>query len=249
MAAALGITSAALFACAPPHPHDQTKAPLRQISGLDCPPALGDLSLTTHSPDGSACAYASSDGDDQVNLTLMKVSGADATASLAPIEAELKSDMPNARQFGASAGTGGGDWNGDKDRVNIDLPGLHIHSGGNGHAVVDTAGVHVAADGSSDDGHPDDAHVVVSGTGHAGVTVDAHEGSAQIRVDESGPGVRVAYVLESDQPGPAGWRLAAYEARGPAQGPIVVARILSKRRHADDLRHEVRDLLKANVGG
>jgi hypothetical protein len=36
--------------------------------------------------------------------------------------------------------------------------------------------------------------------------------------------------------------------RGPTGGPVVVAKILGKSNDDDDLRHDVRSLLKQNVG-
>jgi hypothetical protein len=60
----------------------------------------------------------------------------------------------------------------------------------------------------------------------------------------------MSYILASDTPGPHGYRMAAYEARGPSAGPLAVASILAKDHEShDELRHEVRDLLARNVGG
>lgn len=240
----------ALAACHPPHPHGP--APLHAVSALDCPPEEGDLKLQ-----GAAtpqqCNYAGGDGA-SVTLRLVDLKGGDPRAALADIEQAVNAEAPQAVRStptppnpGAAA-SGSGDWQdgGARNRADIDLPGLHIHSQGSGRADVDVGGVHVTARDHGT-GH-DDAHVVVDG-GHGGVTVDAHDGGAQVRIEESGKGVRLAYFLESEEPGPHGYRVAGYEARGPSGGPIVVAEVLSKDRDDDDLRHDARNLLRHNVGG
>jgi hypothetical protein len=61
--------------------------------------------------------------------------------------------------------------------------------------------------------------------------------------------VREIYLLESDTPGPKGFHAAGYDARGPSGGPLVVATILAKEKGQDSLRHDVRALLRLNVGG
>jgi hypothetical protein len=247
-AAALCLTvgMAALAACTPPHAKPSTGESLRTVSALDCPDSQGDLKLQTKSAD--SCAYASGDGD-QVTLKLVSVTGGDVKAALSPFEAQVKSALPQmgAEPKGADADRDGKAEGGEKDNVDLDLPGIHIHSHGDGHANIDTMGVHVTANGDGDKGDGD-AHVVVGG-GHAGVTVDAHDGGAQIRVTDPGSGIRQIYLLESDNPGPKGFHAAGYDARGPSDGPLVVATILAKEKGDDDLRHNVRALLKLNVGG
>lgn len=250
----IGVSLLALAACTPPHPNARTGGDLHTVSSLDCPQDQGDLKLQTKAGDGQSCAYASGEGD-QVTLKLVSVPGGDVRTALAPIEAEVKSDLPQLNTASNPSGnTGRGadkDWkqgDHDKDNVDLDLPGIHIHSHGDGHANIDTVGVHVTADDNGDNGKGD-AHVIVGAGGHGGVTVDAHDGGAQIRVTDSGPGVRQTYILESDTAGPKGFRVAGYDARGPSAGPLVVATILAKDKDGDGLRHDVRALLKLNVGG
>ncbi|MBV8684910.1 MAG: hypothetical protein JO111_18705 [Caulobacteraceae bacterium] len=240
---AAGLAVASLAGCTPPHPGWHARSALRRISALTCPQEQGDLQLKPGSEAARSCVYVTDDGD-TVTLQLLDLNGADADTALRPIEAQLAADVPTAsREVPAPAAPGPG-----TDRVDIDLPGLHIHTRDDGRTNVDTAGVHVTA---NDDraGEPGQAQVSVNAGGRAGVKVNAHEGGAQIRVNESGPGIRRDYVLQSETPGPNGFRLAAYEARGPAGGPLVVAQILGKDSDADDLRHDVRRLLALNVGG
>jgi hypothetical protein len=245
----LGAGMAALVACAPPHPKSEGGGALRTVSALDCPENQGDLKLQTKGGDGQSCAYKSGDGD-QVTLKLVGVPQGDVKSALAPIETEVKAALPQLGKQAKGSGSDG-DWksgHGEKDNVDLDLPGIHIHSHGDGHANIDTVGVHVTADGDGDKGEGD-AHVVVGGGSHGGVTVDAHDGGAQIRVTDSGAGVRQTFILEANNPGPRGFRVAGYDARGPSAGPLVVATILAKDKDGDGLRHDVRALLKLNVGG
>jgi subtilisin family serine protease len=235
-----GAAGAALMlaGCHPPHPH--AAAPLRAVSSLDCPDTQGDLTRKSAAADGKTCVYATESGD-QVTLQIVSLNGGGAHAALAPIEDQLKTEIPAAATPASTPGAP------DKDRVDINLPGIHIHANGDGHADVDTAGVHVAAHDHGVSG--DNAAVQVNGLGAQGVTVNASEGGAQIHIDEGGSGVRARYILASETAGPHGYHMAGYEARGPAGGPIVVAEILAKSDDQDDLRHDIHALIRRNVGG
>jgi hypothetical protein len=247
-AALTGLLGLGLVSCTPPHPRHHDEATPQAISTLDCPSEQDELKLQSKAADGKSCAYATGAGD-QVTLQLVALTDGDVKTALGPLETQLQSELPPAPPTGTSSG-GSKDWGAgnDKDRVDLDLPGLHIHSRGDGRADVDTAGVHVSAQDGPKGGGDGEAHVAVADGSHGGVTVDAHDGRAQIRVTDKGDGVRLAYLLESDKPGPNGYRLAGYEARGPSDGPIVVAKILAKSHDGDELRHSVRRLLDANVG-
>ena len=247
-AAIAGLAGAALAlaACHPPHPH--AAGPLRTISALDCPDTQGDLTRKSAAADGKSCVYATESGD-QVTLQVVGLNGGDARAALAPIEAQFKSEIPAATTASASAKGAGGQGSAggsDRDQVDIDLPGIHVHAHGGGGADVEAPGVHVH---SADHGDGDNAVVQVDGLGGKGVTVNADEGGAQIRVDEGGSGIRAHYVLTGDAPGPHGYRMAGYEARGPAAGPIVVAELLARSDDEDDLRHDIHALIRRNIGG
>ena len=239
----------ALSACDVPRPH--ARAPLRAVSSLDCPDTQGELTRKSAAADGKSCIYATESGD-QVTLRLVSLPGGDAQAALAPIETQLKAEVPSVVTTAASGSAGGAsagaDGAPDKDRVDINLPGLHIHAHGDGHADIDTAGVHVHAHDNGDHGG-DHADVRIDGLGSKGVTVDANGAGAQIHVDEGGSGVRARYILAGETPGPHGYKVAGYDARGPAGGPIVVAEILAKSDDHDDLDHDARELLRRNVGG
>lgn len=249
-----GVTAALVFgalavtACNPPHP--RAEAPLRAISTLDCPESTGDLNRKSMAADGKSCVYAGDDGA-QVTLTLVALNGQDSRTVLGPIEAQLQTEVPaiasGAALFSAGSPRGDGVAKHGDDKVDIDLPGLHIHTNGDHHADVDATGVHVQAhDGAGRGG--DRATVRVGGEGE-GVNINASDGGAQIRIDERGSGVRARYMLASDTAGPHGYKVVGYDARGPKGGPLVVATLMTKSDDHDAMRHDIRKLLERNVGG
>ncbi len=242
-----GVAAVTMAACSPPHPKPAT--PLKAVTALDCPDSQGDLTRKSASADGKSCDYATSDGD-QVTVQLVALNGSDARAALAPIEAQLKAELPSVAAEPPSPPDTPDAPSGPKDKhkVDIDLPGIHIHASGDGHANVDAPGVHVDAhDKDGKTGH-DNADVRI-GAGSAGIVVNANDSGAQVRIDESGSGIRARYILASETAGPHGYKLAGYEARGPRGGPLVVAILRSKSDDEDTLHDDIRDLLKHNVGG
>ncbi len=241
MLTTLAAVSLALTACDPPHP--RAKAPLRAIASLDCPDSQGELNRKSVAADGKSCVYAT-DAGDEVTLQLVALDGKDSRVVLSPIEAQLQAELPAAMV--AATKTPGAP---EKDRVDINLPGLHIHSSGDGHADVDTVGVHVQAHDGGGKGADQAVVQVGGGKGADGVTVNANDSGAQVRVDERGGGIRASYILASETAGPHGYKAVGYEARGPQAGPVAVAVVLAKSDEHDDLRHDVRELLRRNVGG
>ena len=221
--ARLGIASVALLglaACNPPHPHARVEAPLRAISALDCPSEQGDLTLKSAASDGQTCLYGTDNGG-QVTLQLVKFTG-DPQAALAPLEARLRAELPPDTPSTTATASAS-----DKGAVDINLPGIHIHA--------------------NDQDKHGAANVQVGGGGMGGVTVNAHDNSAQVEVDARGSGIRRVFILTTDHPGPHGYKVVGYEAVGPASGPLVVASVLTK--DDDSLRDDVHALLRHNVGG
>ena len=233
-----------LAACEPPHPHREAATPLKVVARLDCPDSEGDLNLKSQTGDGKSCDYADSAGA-QVNLQLISLASSDSGAALAPLEADLKSELPGGPINAASAAAGPA----AKDRVDIDLPGVHIHANGDAGATVDAAGVKVNANDAGAHVEAHEANSSKSDGGPAGVTINAGDNGAEIRVNEPGAGVRSSFLLASDSPGPHGYKFVGYEARGPRGGPLVVASVKAKDEDHDDLRHDMRALLHRNVGG
>ncbi len=250
MKVSTAITSGAVLvlaaACTPPHPHAHVP---RAIASLNCPRSEGDLTRTAQAPDGKSCLYASDNGE--VNLRLIALNGGDAGAALDPIEASLRSEIvggaaARGASAEASAGSTASTIAADKDRVDIDLPGIHIHANGNdkGKANVNVGGVNVDADGA------DSGHVSVrGGLNGSGVNVQADDNGAVVHVTEPGAGIRRTVILTSDTPGPNGYRAVGYEARGPLSGPIVVAVFKTRSDSREDLRDDTRALIRDNVGG
>lgn len=233
-----------LAACSPPRPHHEVTAPLKVVTRLDCPDEVEDLTLKSQMGDGTACTYADLAGA-VVDLRLFTLTSGNAMAVLQPLETELKSELPGG-PGGAVAGAAGA---GDKDRVDIDLPGVHIHANGDHGADVDAGGVKVKANeaGAHVEAHAGEGSK--SDAGPAGVTINAGDNGAEIRVNEPGAGYRSSFLLASDNAGPHGYKFVGYEARGPQGGPIVVASVKAKDEDHDDLRHAMRALLRRNVGG
>ncbi|MFI4974186.1 MAG: hypothetical protein ACHP84_06585 [Caulobacterales bacterium] len=221
------LASAALCACAPPHPHARFHwrdsgwgrdsswdgGSLKTISKLDCPDNDGVLSRTAAAADGQSCAYAI-DGGGVVELKLVKLAGADVAATLKPVEDQLRGEVTVHNTSADHADVK------DEGDVNIDAPGVHIHAGSGG-ANVETNGA----------------------------TVKAGDGGVEIRTDEHGDGVRKILLLVSETPGPHGYKIAGYEARGPSDGPLVVATVMERNDdHRDDVHRAVSDLLRHNLG-
>ncbi len=233
---AAGCAALALAACAPPHPHPHPKPALKTVTTLDCPMSQGDLTRKAVAADGKSCDYAGSDGTN-VALTLVSLDGSDVKTALAPLEAKLRTEMP---AVGGTPAPTSDDKAAGKDKVDIDLPGIHIHTSDNGGGEAKGAASVQIGNG---------VKVSSSKPGGAGVTVNAGDNGAEVRVSEPGGGVRQMFILASDTPGPNGYRMVGYEARGPEGGPLVVATITSKTNDRDKMRDDMRDLLELNVGG
>ena len=187
----------------------------RTVTSLDCPQVQGVLTRSAAAADGRSCQYAGPD-DAAVTLQIVSITNGDVDAALAPIEMRLRTEVPSA-----TAGVQGGAGRG---KVDIDLPGIHIHASGR-------------------DG--DQGGQVSIGRG---LRVDAQDKGAEVRVDEGHGGVQRDYVLASDNPGPDGYRVAAYIAHGPKSGPLVVASMLVKTDDHGGLDHDIRTLVARNVG-
>jgi hypothetical protein len=247
----------ALAACTPPTPRHRGGdwGEMKVISKLECPDSQGALKRQSAAADGRTCVYADSSSS-EVTLQMVSLEGTDAETALAPLETQLKAELPprSAKSDGARGGS-----DGDKDTVNIDLPGVHIHAKGDRGADIEAGHVDINA---GDDG----AHVRVrkdermdqdgktvsvdSHDDHGGVTVDANDSGAEIHVDAGRHhNTRLTVILVSEVPGPHGYKLAGYEARGPRDGPLVVASVKARTEQRDSLYHDMRALVARNVGG
>jgi hypothetical protein len=273
---ALTAIALGLGACTPPkdaYGHWGKQARLmKAVSRLDCPDEHSSLRRVSAAPDGRSCVYS---GDDEttVELRLVNVTGSDTGAALAPIEAtthawvpvqsntahsEATAEPPEAPEAPETPAKPGAPTNvsmhpaGGKlpsgrseDDVEFDLPGIHIHANDD-HARVSVAGVHVDADDRNEK-----VHVERKGHGRAGgdVLVDAHEGGAIIRLDNSDANIRARVMFASETAGPEGDHAAGYVARGPRSGPLVVAvvRMKGDHDHDDDVFGSATSLVKHNT--
>ena len=225
---------------------------LRIVHRLTCPQHSGSLTLVSTAPDGRDCAYQGAGGA-QVRLRLVPLDGETPEHALAPIEAELRARLPARHPEGPAAETA------DEvsgDNVNINLPGIDIDAD-DGGANIRIGGMHVNADQdgaqvSVDSGGGDEAGpgpVVRRTSGRGDVVIDADGSGAEVRVSAPGRGVRMTYILASSEPGPGGDRFVAYEARGPASGPLVVATLRAPAEHRGGPLTAAKRLVRQNVGG
>jgi hypothetical protein len=128
------------------------------------------------------------------------------------------------------------------DHTKIDLPGLHISTNGD-KADVSLPGLSIRANG-------DHAEVHAGWWGRS-ATIEGHDGGATIRIGRADrSGVDSMLIVSSDQPSPAGYRAIGYVAKGPPEGPLVVALFKAKSgRHSQhDLAGDgVKKLMQLNV--
>ncbi|HEY1878871.1 MAG TPA: hypothetical protein VGG68_02945 [Caulobacteraceae bacterium] len=227
----------ALAGCSPHWLHGHRGA-YRAVNSLDCPETVGALSRKTASPDGKSCDYTGPNGE-AVGLQLVSLQGVSASDALAPLEAKLRAEAPAAAQAEEASPAKG------EGRVDIDLPGIHIHAAGNDKSDNGGGEVRIGRDVTISDGGNT---VATSGDGGS-VDIRAHDKGAEVRVDESHGNVRRDFILASDTPGPNGYRVAGYSARGPEGGPLVVASLLAKTDDHDRLDEDIHELLRDNIGG
>lgn len=231
----LGASALALGACHVSVDTDNgSRTPARVVARLTCPERQGELLRASASEDGRTCNYTAPNGGD-VTLRLVPVSGSDARLALAPIEADLRSIVPpppNRAVAPTAPGT--------RADVDINLPFFRVRAGED-NAQVRMPGVSVDANG-------DDATVDVNGRRGETVQVNARGGASEVRVQRRSGEVRSTYILSREEPTPDGWRLAGYQARGPRNGPLVVA-VARSRAESHQLIEELDELVDVSFGG
>ena len=215
-------------------------SPVRVAARLDCPEREGDLRLQSAAADGRACAYRTEDGA-EVELRLA------AADALPALEAELKALIPAAaapepptppEPLGSGTHLGVANVG---ERSEVRLPGLKIDTQGD-RASVRMPGVHIEADGEN-------AQVKIGEGDGDDVNIRAHEGGAEVRVSdaENAGDVRSTFLITSDEPGPAGWRVAGYQARGSGAGRLVLGVLRARGERHNGLMDDMEDLLDRNV--
>jgi len=244
----------ALAACKPPTPRHKARPEASGVvTSLDCPARQGGLERVSVAADGRSCAYSDQKGA-AVALQIVNLNGADARTALQGLESELQAELP-AR---TDKPTPAADTRVEGDDVDIDIPGVRIRADEGGRAQVQAGNVHI--DANDDSAHirvrkrvsvdKDGKTVIVEDPdGEDGVSVDADDDGAVIRMNGEGRrgSVRRTLILVSKTPGPHGYKVAGYEARGPRTGPLVVASVKAKDEDHDRLYDDMRALLKRNA--
>jgi hypothetical protein len=155
------------------------------------------------------------------------------TAAEAAQEAAADAERASVRAPGVAIDTRG-------DDASVRLPGMRIETRGD-RASVSIGGFHIdASDG--------DGSVNIESSGDGGVSVQAHQDSAEVRASAAGDATRASWLLTDNRPSDSGWRLVGYEARGPVGGPLVVATVRSKDHNRGRVMEDARDLVALNVG-
>ncbi len=243
------LLTTSLVAVAGCHPHrighgfafGMARRPLSVGDRLVCPDQVGDLQRSAQAADGLSCAY-SGPRNEAVQLSLTALGGADVETRLASLETTLKAELPAAASSTHGPGVYVGHDKGSSE-AHIDFPGFHLNASDD-KASIRLPGVAIDSDGG-------DAKVSTGAGGQGGTEVQAHNGGAEIRTGGvNANGAELTYLLASDTPGPTGYRVVGYRAKGPAKGPLVVAvfRARGQGRHDDNIdNHELDKLIDMNV--
>ncbi|MDR3509724.1 MAG: hypothetical protein P4L64_17695 [Caulobacteraceae bacterium] len=231
--------AAGLAACHPLRQalHLRSDRPMTVAASLTCPPVQGRLIRVSTDADGQACAYRGQN-DDAITLTRLDLNGRSPRDALAGAEGQLRSQMSSAPVSSEPPGAPTDRDHGDHAKV--DLPFVHVDAD-NDRAHVQVFGVSIDADN-------DNAHVNTNwGSKHA--VIKAGPEGAEIRAEDIRKGdANLVYILASDEPGPSGYRSLGYIARGPANGPLVVATFKSKAEHHHDIHnHDLDQLIALNI--
>ena len=216
----------------------------RVVEKLECPEREGDLRLSFVAADGRSCSYKSRRGA-EVELRLVALDGRTADVVLGAIEAELGPLVPGAPAAEPSsppqppappeapeARTG--------EQSEVRIPGVVDIRANDKSASIRLPGVTI-------DASDDKAKVRVRGEDGERVTVDAQDKAARVRAHSDRNGdLKSTFILASEAPGPQGWRVAGYEARGPVNGPLVVG-VGKVKDDNDDSMDDMEDLVSQNL--
>lgn len=238
---AAGCAALALSACDHPDAARQRQVnALKVISKLDCPETQGHLKRVSVAADGLSCDYAA-DGV-EVTLKLVKLDGGPASKALAPIEADLRTLLPQAAPNAAEADAGARA--GGEEDVDINLPGVSIKAG-DAAARISVGG----PDGPKINANDEGAEIRIQRNVEIDTATTTSSTSSHRRRQKE-DGVYARFILASDK-ATGSWSVVGYEARGPKGGPLVVATLKAKRGHSsdDDSFDDAGALVRHNVGG
>lgn len=254
------------------------KGVLKVVDSLQCPQDQGVLIRKgSASADGRSCVYSGPRGA-EVTLHLVSLDGRSSQAALKPFETSLSSSLPEAlakaeaskaradaeaaradadaarADAEAARAEAQGAMRGDSaqvrapgvaidaqgDKASVRLPGMRIDADGD-RANIKIGGITIRAD---------DSNSRVNVTSSQGdVLVNADDSGARVVANAPGEAVRATFLMTAADPAAnGGWRMVAYEARGPAGGPIVVATVRTKERNENRVLDAAKALVKLNVG-
>lgn len=225
---------------------------LKVIDALQCPTDQGVLTRRgTASDGGQTCTYAGPRGSEvKLHLVNLDSQGADAalkrfqdelgigahTAAVSVSSSEAASDATEGER--ATVRLPGLSVDAEGDRATVALPGMKIEADGD-RANIRIGGLTIRAD--------DSGSQITTTDGDRQAVIKASDAGAEIRTDSKNS-VRANMMNVVANPGPSGWRVIGYEARGPSSGPIVVATYRSRDRDPDDMIEAAKALVALNVG-
>lgn len=223
----------------------------KPISQLKCPVKQGSLRKLTQASNGKACDYTDNKGQD-VSLRLVPIGNQSADMALSEIEkglfalvpsADLPPTPPTAPKPRETPHA--------KPPAHVDLPGIKVTTehgktsvqigGLSIHTQDKDGGVRIEASGAK-------GPVPLLHSDQGTVNVNASGGTAVIRMHDSGDGIRRSLIIASEKPGPTGYRLVGYEARGPIAGPLVIATIKGTSKHERQVFKDLKALVSLNSG-
>ena len=195
---------------------------------LVCPDQSGAFRRTAEAADGQSCDYVGPENE-QLQLKRLSLEGLSASDRMNNLRADLSKIVALPTH---AAGPSGDNVtvvtrtteDGDHDRANIDLPGLHVKADGD-KATVNLPGIHINAEG-------DVAHITTSIGALKNAKIDANDDGARIEADMTdAANVDMTWFVVAKAAGPNGDHMVGYYARGPKSGPLVVAQMRSKSDH------------------
>lgn len=218
---ALGAAGVALAGCMPAVDYSgfETssvgRAPLKVARTLECPETEGALTRTAQAADGASCLYAGADGE-VVRLSLVAVDKQGPAEALEPLRAALRRELPIEAPRVAPVDRH------EPDQTRIDLPFFHVHAAGD-HAEVRMFGIKVRSD-------HDNADVDTSKGSKHTIVHASHDGAEVLVEDVGRVNAELVYVLAANRAGaPAEEPAVGYVAKGPVNGPLVVAEFHAHR--------------------
>jgi len=236
---------------------------LKVVEALQCPETQGVLTRKgSAQAGGKTCTYAGPKGA-EVSLHLVDLNGDPSSQVLRSFERQLARDLPQvladirarqAQEAASDAQAQAADAEravaeADKaaaeseasagETARVRLPGVMIDAHGD-KARVRIGGLSINAD--------DTGGTVNVRSDDESVAINATDSGAEIRTRGAGDAIRSTWVLTDNDASNPGWRMVGYEARGPADGPIVVATVRAKEREQDAVFDAAKALVTLNVG-